>query len=105
MDKVPDDYPMPPREVMESLLRALNSALSDSVRTSVIGTHGFIEDMIDDFIEEVVQNPKALDLSNRWFAEKLRWVRALDPRLDQEPFWASPSSTRYAIRGRKLATW
>jgi hypothetical protein len=87
MDKVPDDYPVPPREVMEGLLKALNSALSDPVRSSVIVTHGFIEDLIVDFIEEVVPNPRALNLSKMWFAEKLRLVRALDSRPDQEPFW------------------
>ncbi len=87
MSEIPDEHCVPPTEDSERLVQYLGAALFDSVRISVLLAHCLIEDMIDDFIKELVPNHEFLTLPKARFPDKLRWARALDYAGSEEPFW------------------
>ncbi len=72
MSELPDEYCTPRKEDLERLVQYLSTALSDPVRISVLLAHGLIEDMIDDFIKELVPNHEFLNLPKARFSDKLR---------------------------------
>jgi hypothetical protein len=80
----PDFFSVEERAMLVSYL---NEALSDSVRMSVLISHGLIEDAIDSFIEDFVSHPEFLKLSNEKFFTKIRLVRALDWIQSPDAFW------------------
>jgi hypothetical protein len=83
----PDKFCLPSKEEQARLVRYLDAAISDPVRNSILLTHGLIEELIEEFIKELVPNHESLNLDKMGFAEMLRWARALDCLGGEKWFW------------------
>ncbi|HKB90085.1 MAG TPA: hypothetical protein VKC60_06165 [Opitutaceae bacterium] len=87
MSEIPDEYRAPDQKDLNRLIQYLAAAVSDPIRVSVLLAHGLIEELIDEFIKELVPNHDFLDLPKTGFSDKLRWARRLDCEGRDEPFW------------------